>query len=107
MKYVFGLVLALLLSTGAMAADLATFCDTSPDHGSTKNCNAQVAIPANTCPAGTHAGTPNCAKLGQACSVNGSPGHWCQNCTVRCIPNTIVIIDGDGEPIEFEPHQQP
>lgn len=106
MKYVFGLVLALLLATGAQAADLADFCDTSPNHGTSASCDAAVTVPAGTCPAGTKPGKPNCAKVGQACAVNGSPGHWCQECKVRCIPTTIVIIDGDEEPVEpfpFEP----
>lgn len=106
MKYVFGLVLALMLATSAQAVDLADFCDTSPNHGTSKSCNQQVTVPANICPAGSHPGAPNCGKVGQACAVNGSPGHWCQNCKVRCIPNTIVIIDGEPiEPSPFEPHE--
>jgi hypothetical protein len=58
-----------------------SFCDTSPDHGSTKSCDKQG--PENLeCPDGSKPTKVTCRKVGQSCE--GGDGTWCQNCKIKC-----------------------
>ena len=59
-----------------------SFCDDSPDHGTSKSCkefgraNGQI-----TCPNGQYIANLNCS-VGQTCDSGN--GHWCNDCSWEC-----------------------
>ena len=62
-----------------------TFCDSTPDHGSSKSCKEEGrATGAVSCPARQRVANLNC-NPGQACvGANGQPGNWC-DCKWQCL----------------------
>ncbi len=68
---------------GRHKEDLADFCDTGANHGTSASCESGLTVPAGTC-SGRN-GSSGCSKVGQSCTAGGMTGTWCQNCYVWCI----------------------
>jgi hypothetical protein len=97
LRFAFGaLVFTLIYSTYLWASAHSTgdFCDSTPDHGTSKSCKEEArAKGLLVCPNGYSVANLNCSP-GQACdSGNGS---WCK-CTYDCVKSTIA----DPEPIDL------
>jgi len=60
---------------------IPTFCDSSPDYGSSKSCKEEGEAANYICDDGTMVKVS--CSVGQACSENGNPGTYCK-CTATC-----------------------
>ena len=64
---------------------IATFCDSSADHGSSTSCKGEGEFTNYVCDSGTFSGRGSCS-VGQECTENGQTGHYC-DCEANCRDN--------------------